>query len=146
LEFEHESNWLHKEVKEKEWKNVRKARKDSFQEYLELSLTSFLEKKEVFGRSETLERSNSGGVALSKKRERDPINGLAGKINVKAFKFFQKYSKYEEIFSSEGRSRPSDQFPNNEDQVQRRKDLNHLILAQEKRSHPSDLSTWINSH
>jgi hypothetical protein len=103
------------------------VRKDSFQESLDLSLTNFPEKQEVLGRSKSLERSSSGGVALSKKRERDPRNGLAGRIKVKAFKSFRKYSKSEEIFSSEGRSGPSDQRPDNEEQVQRRKDLNRSI-------------------
>jgi hypothetical protein len=74
-----------------------------------------------------LERSSSGGVALSKKLKRDPRNGLVGRIKVKAFKSFQKSSKDEERFSSEGRSGPSDQRPESEEQVQRRKDINHSI-------------------
>jgi hypothetical protein len=89
LEFDEESKRLHKEVEGQERKNARKARKDSFQESLDLSLTSFPEKKEVLGRSKPLERSSSGGVALSKKHERDPRNGLIGRIKVKAFKSFK---------------------------------------------------------
>jgi hypothetical protein len=66
-------------------------------------LTNFPEKQEVLGRSKSLERSSSGRVALSKKRERDPRNGLAGRIKVKAFKSFRKSCKSEESFSSEVR-------------------------------------------
>jgi hypothetical protein len=88
---------------------------------------NFPKKKEVLGISKYLERSSSGGVALSKKCERDPRNGLVGRIKVKAFKSFQKYSKSEEIFSSEGRSGPSDQCQNNEEQVHRRKNINRSI-------------------
>jgi hypothetical protein len=78
---------------------------------------NFAEKQEVLGRSKYLERSSSGGVALSKKHEREPRNGITRRIKVKAFKFFQKYSKSEEIFISEGRSGPSNQCPDNEEQV-----------------------------
>jgi hypothetical protein len=88
---------------------------------------NFPEKQEVLGRSKSLERSRLGGVELSKKSERDPINGLAGRIKVEVFKSFQKSSKSEEIFSPEGRSRPSNHRPNNEEQVQRRKYLNCSI-------------------
>jgi hypothetical protein len=102
---------------------------------------NFPEKKEVLGRSKSLERSSSGGVTLSKKHERDPRNGLAGRIKVKAFKSFQKYSKSEESFSSEGRSGPSDQRPNNEDQAQRREYLNRSIMSAKKGSRLFDLST-----
>jgi hypothetical protein len=81
----------------------------------------------VLERSKSLERSSSGGVSLSKKRERDPRNELAGRIKVKAFKSFRKSSKSEESFSSKGRFEPSDQHPDNEEQVQRRKVLNRSI-------------------
>jgi hypothetical protein len=104
-----------------------KARKDYFQEFLDLSLTNLPEKKEVLGRLKSLERSRLGGVSLSNKRERYPRNGLVGRIKVEVFKSFQKYSKFEERFSSEGRFGPSDQGPDNKEQVKRRKYLNRLI-------------------
>jgi hypothetical protein len=89
LEFDEESKRLRKEVEGREQRNARKARKNSFQESLDLSLTNFPEKQEVLGRSKSLRRSSSGGVALSKKCERDPRNGLAGRIKVEAFKSFE---------------------------------------------------------
>jgi hypothetical protein len=89
LELDEESNRFRKEVEGKEQRNSKKAGKNSFQESLDLSLTKFPKKKEVLGRSKSLRRSSLGGIALSKKCERDPRNGFTGRIKVKAFKSFK---------------------------------------------------------
>jgi hypothetical protein len=88
MEFDEKSKQLRKEVEGRERKNARKARNDSFQEPLDLNLKNFPEKQEVLERSKSLERSSSGGVALSKKHKQDPRNGLVGRIKLKAFKSF----------------------------------------------------------
>jgi hypothetical protein len=82
MEFDEELKRLHKEVEGRKQRNAKKVGKNSFQESLDLSLTNFPEKQEVLGRLKSLRRSSSGGVALSKKCERDPRSELAGRIKV----------------------------------------------------------------
>jgi hypothetical protein len=99
-EFDEESKRLRKEVEGRGQRNARRVTKNSFQESLDLSLTNFSKKQEVLGRSKSLRRSSSGGVALSKKCERDPRSRLAGRIKVEDFKSFEKSSKLEESVCS----------------------------------------------
>jgi hypothetical protein len=73
LEFDEESKRLCKEVEGQEQRNARKVGKNYFRESLDLSLTNFLEKQEVLGRSKSLRRSSSKGITLYKKCGRDEI-------------------------------------------------------------------------
>jgi hypothetical protein len=91
--------------------------KNSFQESLDLSLTNFSKKKEDLGREKSLKRSRSEGIKLYKKCGQDPRNGLAGRTKVRTFESSKKSSKLEESVSSEERSGPSDQRPDNDEKA-----------------------------
>jgi hypothetical protein len=103
-EFDEESKRFYKEVEESRIGECQDNEKGFFSRIFDSEFEEFPSKARSVGRSKYWTRLSSGGIALSKKCERDPRNGLAGRINVEVFISFKiKSSKSEEPVSSRGK-------------------------------------------